>query len=83
MFFLPINIRHFQFTAYADVDTYVDTYADLKYRGRVSIFFNDWAVDMQHILVLHDQVNIYRRSKSLENLFYLGFTSRHGYSTQF
>ena len=33
--------RHFQFTAYADVDTYVDTYADLKYRGRVSIFSND------------------------------------------
>ena len=33
--------RHFQFTAYADVDTYVDTYADLKYRGRVSIISND------------------------------------------
>ena len=30
-----------QFTAYADVDTYVDTYADSKYRGRVSIFSND------------------------------------------
>ena len=29
---------HFQYTAYADVDTYVNTYADLKYRGRVSIF---------------------------------------------
>ena len=33
--------RHFQFTAYADVDTYVDTYADLIYRVRVSIFSND------------------------------------------
>ena len=33
--------RHFQFTAYADVDTYVYTYADLKYRGRVSILSND------------------------------------------
>ena len=35
------NNRLFQFTAYADVDTYVDFYADLKYRGRVSIFSND------------------------------------------
>ena len=30
-----------EYTAYADVDTYVDTYADLKYRCRVSIFSND------------------------------------------
>ena len=35
------TIRHFQFTAYADVDTYVDTYADLKYKDRVRIFLND------------------------------------------
>ena len=40
------NVRHFQYTSYADVDTYVNTYADLKCRGRVSIFSNDKAIDM-------------------------------------
>ena len=34
-------IRHFQYTAYTDVITNVDTYADLKYRGCVSILSND------------------------------------------
>ena len=29
--------RHFQFTTYADVDTYVDTYADLKYKTQVRL----------------------------------------------
>ena len=43
--YFPINSiysrsanRHFQFIAYVDVDTYVNTYSDLKYRGRVNIF---------------------------------------------
>ena len=35
------TIRHFQYTAYADMDIYVNTNADLKYRGRASIFSND------------------------------------------
>ena len=33
--------RHFQYNANAELDTYVDTYAGLKYRGRVNIFSND------------------------------------------
>ena len=36
-----LNNRHFQITANADVDTYVDTYADLKYKGCVCIYSND------------------------------------------
>ena len=56
-----VPIRHFQFTAYADVDTYVDTYADLKYRSCVSIFFSRIIKlsIMLNILVFHDLGNIH------------------------
>ena len=36
-----LNLIAFWWNAYADVDTYVDTYADLKYRGRASIVSNN------------------------------------------
>ena len=43
---LIVVIWHFQFTAYADMDTYADTYADLKYRDHVSIFSDYYAINM-------------------------------------
>ena len=50
------------------MDTYMNTYADFKCKGRVSIFSNDKAIDMYHKLVFHDRVNIY---------FILGLYSTH------